>query len=278
MGIAKSGDPTMPRRKRSSYPSTYFHIINRAAGRITLFRTSQEYRAFLKVLREGLERHPVRLVSYCVLSNHWHLVMGPVGNDELSKVMHWVTATHAMRWRKRRKTVGQGPVYQGRFRALVKESPDALMSACRYVERNALSAGLVDRAQDWPWSSLTERLLDEPRVPLVDTPFLASSGWLDYVNVPRTLAERLGRPGTRKTKSVENRPVPHDVLGDVTEEPGGVGRGGEQGQRRGRLARRDDQDHADAHVESPKRLGFVKPARIAKPREQRRHRPTVAVK
>ena len=96
-----------------------------------MFQKRHDYRAFLQVLTEGLEKHPVRLVSYCLLSNHWHLVMGPMAHTQLSKMMQWVTVTHAVRWRHHTKTVGQGPVYQGRYTSVPVLS--ALSSVRRFV-------------------------------------------------------------------------------------------------------------------------------------------------
>src|SRR5690349_18838811 len=82
------------------------------------------------------------------------------------------------------------------------------METCRYVERSALRAGLVSAAQDWPWGSLAERLRFHTRLPLVSTPFLASSAWAEYVNAPRKLAGDLAPPVPFSAKSVENEHVP----------------------------------------------------------------------
>ena len=174
----------MPRRPRAVFAAGFFHVINRSIGKRPIFVNPRDYRAFLAVLNEGLQRHPTRLISYCVLANHWHLVVGPVGTNQLSQLMQWVGATHAQRWHRHRNTVGQGPVYQARFKSHSIEADAHLVRVCRYVERNALSAGLVRRAQDWPWCSLSERLLSTSSLPLVVTPFLASNAWIDYVNAP----------------------------------------------------------------------------------------------
>jgi putative transposase len=132
----------------------------------------------------GLERYPTRLISYCLMPNHWHLVMGPLDPDRLSTLLHWVTVTHAVRWHHHHQTVGLGPVYQNRFWSEPLTAADHLVAVCRYVERNALNAHLVSRAQDWPWSSLAERLHSGARLPVVRTPFLVSTAWVDYVNTP----------------------------------------------------------------------------------------------
>jgi putative transposase len=181
----------MPRRPRSAATPAYFHVINRAAAKVPLFVRPRDYRDFLAILREGLTRHPVPVISYCLMANHWHLVIGPTGTLLLSQLMHWVSTTHAVRFRRRHDSVGTGPVYQGRFKAKQIEDAASLIRTCRYVERNALTAGLVHRAQDWPWSSLSDRRQATQRVPLRGADFLASDVWVDHVNQRVTLAETL---------------------------------------------------------------------------------------
>jgi putative transposase len=185
---------------------------------VPIFRRSTDYRAFLAVLREGLARSPVRLVAYCVLSNHWHLVVEPLGTKGLTDLMHWVTATHAIRWHHHHKSVGHGPIYQGRFHAYPLAGGADLVRVCRYVERNALRARLVSRAQDWPWCSLAERLRPDPQVPLVRAAFLASAAWIDYVNATVYEQERIDECLARTDHDVETRDV---AAADVARAPAG---------------------------------------------------------
>jgi putative transposase len=175
----------MPRRARSTHTATYFHVINRSAGRRVLFSQRADYRSFLAILGEGLTRHPVRLIAYSLMPSHWHLVMGPTDTNSLSRCLHWVTATHAVRIRKFGHSVGDGPVYQGRFTSMEIPAVGDLMRVCRYVERNALQARLVRRSQDWPWGSLAERLQPTAGLQMVTTPFLTSRAWVEYVNSVR---------------------------------------------------------------------------------------------
>jgi putative transposase len=180
----------MPRRQRVANSPGYFHVTNRRAGRGTLFHSRSDYRAFIEIVDDGLAVHPVPLVAYCLMPNHWHFVMGPVDPHGLSRLMHWVTMTHAVRWHHHRRSVGLGPVYQNRFWSGQLSDADHFVSTCRYVERNALAAKLVPRAQDWPWSSIAERLQQNPRLPIAKTPFLLSPTWLEFVNTPRASDER----------------------------------------------------------------------------------------
>ena len=265
----------MPRRPRYRSAPGCFHVLNRSVRKETLFRRPPDYRAFLDVLAAGLERHPIRLIAYCVMPNHFHLVLGPSDPPAVSQLMHWVCSTHARRLHRYRKTMGQGPVYQGRFKSVGVDGADELVRVCRYVERNALRAGLVRRAQDWPWCSLSERLQPTTSLPLVTAPFLEHEGWIGYVNAPLTARERLAaRPGSARAKTVENEPVP---LCDSPDSPGGLLGGVEGGHDGVGVGRGDDQDQADAHVERPKHLVLVQAARLLQPRKEWRNRPAAAV-
>jgi putative transposase len=181
----------MPRLHRRALVAPFFHVTNRSVRREALFLKPLDYRAFLSALAEGLERHPVKLLAYCLMPNHWHLVLEPRGTGMLSSFMQWVTSTHAARWNRHRKTTGQGPVYQGRFFSRPVDFSADLVRVCRYVERNALKARLVARAQDWPWGSLAERFHPEPRVPLRHAAFLLSPSWVEYVNADGSLEEQI---------------------------------------------------------------------------------------
>jgi putative transposase len=208
----------MPRRPRAEAATGFYHVVNRSVRKEPLFTQPHDYKTFLGVLRDGVTRYRAPLIAYCVLQNHWHLLVGPLGKRQLSEVMQWVTATHAVRWHRARGTTGQGPVYQGRFTSTPLDDIAALVPMSRYVERNAKSAGLVERAEDWPWCSLAQRCLGQNRVPLRAAAFLTSVTWINYVNATitrRELAREEGRgPSTQRphgrrssvpksTKSVE---------------------------------------------------------------------------
>jgi len=261
----------MPRRARSLLSECYVHVINRSAHNVALFERSKDYRDFLRILREGLDRYPVRVVAYCLMSNHWHLVLAPVGSAVLSRLMHWVSTTHAVRFHKRRSTRGHGPVYQGRFKSHPIEGLGHLLRVIRYVERNALAANLVARAEDWPWGSLADRQRSAPAVPLKGAAFLSSRAWIDQVNASHVMDEAPRRPVPGRRRSVENRPVP---LRDLADDPG-AGKGGE---KRGRVGGRRGNHEAHAHVERAKHLRVIKLPRAPQPLEQGRNRPTLAIK
>ena len=144
----------MPRRPRISTGGLAYHVLNRRVGRVRLFDKPADYLAFEKILYEAHERAGIRIAAYCLMPNHWHLLLWPRDDGELSEVMRWITVTHTQRWHAHRQTSGSGPVYQGRFKSFPVQADEHFLTVARYVERNALRAKLVKRAEQWQWSSL----------------------------------------------------------------------------------------------------------------------------
>jgi len=175
----------MPRRLRQATGGLAYHVLNRAVGRARLFHKEADYAAFARVLEEAWLRLPTRLLGYCVMPNHWHLVLWPREDGELSEFLRWLTVTHTQRWHAHRHTAGTGPLYQGRFKSFPIQQDAHLLTVCRYVERNALRAGLVERAEAWPWSSLWRRQQVEPAPWLLEMaawPVQPPRDWVAAVN------------------------------------------------------------------------------------------------
>jgi len=106
------------------------------------FEKPADYEAFQRILAGGLERYDMRLLAYCMMPNHWHLLVWPKGDGDLSRFMAWVTLTHTQRWHAHRHSAGTGHVYQGRFKSFPVQEDEHFYSVCRYAERNALRANL----------------------------------------------------------------------------------------------------------------------------------------
>ena len=181
----------MPRRLRECDGNIIYHVLNRAVGRGTLFNKKQDYEAFEQVLAETVERSSTRLLSYAVMPNHWHLLVWPREDGELSEVMRWLSVTHTQRWHAHYHTAGTGPLYQGRFKSFPVQSDEHFLTVARYVERNALRANLVKRAQDWQWSSLWRRCQRDKSLTdfLAKWPIATPTDWLRRVNRPLTKGE-----------------------------------------------------------------------------------------
>src|ERR1017187_6062285 len=134
----------MARKPRFSPGGLAYHVMNRTWGKIDLFEDAGDYAAFEKVLVEAIEREKsVRLCAYCLMPNHFHLVLWPKQDGQLSRFMQWVSMTYAARWHAHRDSGGRGHLFQSRFKSFPIQQDGHFLKVCRYVERNALRAKLV---------------------------------------------------------------------------------------------------------------------------------------
>jgi putative transposase len=171
----------MPRSRRQSYADVVYHVINRANARDQIFHAPADYTAFETVLLQAKRRVDVRVLAYCVMPNHWHLVLQPRVDDQLPAFMRWLTMTHTQRWHGFHGTVGSGHLYQGRYKSFPVETGSHFLAVCRYVERNAMRAGLVVRAEHWRHGSLWRRQAGETAW-LDGWPVTRPADWLRCVN------------------------------------------------------------------------------------------------
>jgi len=172
----------MPIRLRAGSGNVVFHVLNRGARRGQLFYQAADYCAFLRVLVEAQARIAVRILCFILMPNHWHLILWPEQDDDLTDFVQWFTMTHALRWHRAKGTPGTGAVYQGRFRAIPVQNDPHFLTVCRYVERNASRAGLVARAEDWPWSSAWTGTSPGPRPLLAAWPVERPACWPEWLN------------------------------------------------------------------------------------------------
>src|SRR3989338_8232064 len=147
----------MARLLRADVGGIVYHIINRANTRARIFNTDKEYKQFEQILKEGQERDTMRILAYCIMPNHWHLVLYPKKDGDMSVFMGWITNTHTRRWHTVHKSIGSGHLYQGRYKSFPVETDPYLLKLIRYVKRNPFRARLVKRAKNGKWSGLWRR-------------------------------------------------------------------------------------------------------------------------
>jgi putative transposase len=181
----------MPRRLRQATGGIVYHVLNRGVGRMKLFDKPADYEAFEHIVQQTIERTETRVLSYCLMPNHWHFLLWPRADGELSEVMRWLTVTHTQRWHAHRRSAGTGPVYQGRFKSFPVQSDEHFLTVARYVERNAVRAKLVQRAEDWRWGSLWQRAQEDTPLAklLARWPVARPPDWQRRVNRALTPAE-----------------------------------------------------------------------------------------
>ena len=172
----------MPRRRRIVEPFSVQHVINRGNARQAVFRDPEDYEEFICLLGHAVERFDVSLLAYCLMPNHWHLVVCPATSHALFACMHWLTSTHVRRTHMRRGTTGLGHIYQERYRNVIVQDESQFLILCRYVEGNALNAGLVERAELWPYCSLSRKSTRDGGQLLARWPVPRPDNWLAILN------------------------------------------------------------------------------------------------
>lgn len=177
----------MPRPPRNIVPGLYYHLISRAIDGATVFLRPADYDEFLSLMRRAQSRNGLALAAACVMPNHIHLVAAADDHRSITLWLQWLLATYGHRFNDRAGRAGH--IWQGRYKAFPIQHDEHLLTVLRYVERNALRAGLVIRAEDWPWGSLAWRLGRAPGPQLSVPPVTLPSNWTDYVNASQTPAE-----------------------------------------------------------------------------------------
>ncbi len=177
----------MPRTARASIGRICYHVLNRGNARQDVFHEDEDYQGFTELIGDACDRVPMRVLAWCLMSSHFHLVLWPRGDGELSRWMQWLLTSHVRRYHSRYNSSGH--VWQGRFKAFPIQHDQHLLTVMRYVESNPIRAGLVRRAERWPWSSLAA--LSRSVVPsfLRRGPVARQDDWVRWVNQPQSEAE-----------------------------------------------------------------------------------------
>jgi putative transposase len=173
----------MPRVARGLADGHIYHIINRGNGRQQVFHGEGDYRSFVELLEQAGERHPVGLLAWCLMPNHFHLLVRPEQASDLSKWMQWLMTSHVRRYHQYHRTSGH--VWQGRFKSFIVQEDKHLFTVIRYIEANPVRAGLAPSARDWRWSShrgrtgLEKDVTESPALPM-------PTDWTRYVDQAMT--------------------------------------------------------------------------------------------
>ncbi|MGH8104187.1 MAG: transposase [bacterium] len=143
---------SVPRTARDSVGGLCYHLLNRGNRRARVFHSPGDYRDFVPLMGQACTRLPMRILAYCLIPNHFHLVLWPHKGGDLGRWLQWLMTTQVRRHHLRHRSSGH--LWQGRFKAFPIQEDEHLLTVLRYVEANPPRAGLVSRAQDWEWSSL----------------------------------------------------------------------------------------------------------------------------
>ncbi|MEK9185137.1 MAG: transposase [Patescibacteria group bacterium] len=175
--------------------NTIYHVLNRANARVPIFQSESDYQLFLKTLIEAWEQSGMRILAFVIMPNHWHLVLYPQEEGELSQFMSWLTNTHVKRWQSAHNLVGTGHLYQNSYKVFPVETDTYCLNVIRYIESNPFRAKMVDRAEKWRWSSLwiREKGSSKQKKMLADWPIIIPENYLSFVNeqIPKELTDSI---------------------------------------------------------------------------------------
>ena len=175
----------MARKNRFAPPDLTYHVVNRGNDRKIVFRQDLDYIAFMELLAGGVRKFNVLVFGYCLMPNHFHLLMEPRAVGALSAFMEWVTGRYACAFRRQTGTLGHGHVFQRRFWNAAISDDLAFVSVLRYIEANPVRASLVPEADLWPWSSFTDRATRARKI-LSSLPLALPPRWSELVNAKQS--------------------------------------------------------------------------------------------
>jgi len=167
--------------------------------RMQVFDDSEDYEYFIELLKTGLKKEGIELHSFCLMPNHFHLLVVPTREGSLSRFMQWVMTSHVRNYHKKNKTSGH--VWQGRYKSFIVQEDSYYITVMRYIEANALRAKLVKRAEDWLYGSLHVRKEKDTTLLCKNTIELPED-WIEYVN------ERMKPSELKRVRNSVNRQAP----------------------------------------------------------------------
>ena len=173
----------MPRSARRIVPAGFYHVTAHGTGNELIFLDDDDRTWFLTVLTRLVKRESWLCLAYCLMSNHYHLVLR-VSEATLSRGMGWLNGLYAQAFNKRHKR--RGHLFDSRYRLTFIETEEHLAEACRYAVLNPVRAGLCTHPDDWVWSSYRataglDRAPDCLSLSVINELFGPSSRYVEYV-------------------------------------------------------------------------------------------------
>jgi len=190
----------MPRAPRHAPGDHLFHVLNRKNGDGNLYDTASCYRTFLHFVGEVAAIDRMRILAYCLMPNHWHMLLWPRADGDLARFVQRLTLRHSYAWHSRHGSHGRGHLYQSRYKSFVILDEAYLLTVCRYIERNPVRAKLVDHPAAWRWSSARVHLAttesglngsaEDFLAPILEPlPIALPSDWKNWLDQPQSDAE-----------------------------------------------------------------------------------------
>lgn len=159
----------MPRPLRIEFKDAWYHVMNRGAAHKNIFNTDQQRLLFLNLLREASLYYNLEVHAYCLMDNHYHLLINtPQGN--LSQGMRHINGIYTQKFNLTENI--DGPLFRGRYRAILVEDDTYLLQVSRYIHLNPVDVGLVVHPENYPWSSYKDYISKSPQTPWLRIHFI----------------------------------------------------------------------------------------------------------
>ncbi len=172
----------MPRRQVIFQADNYYHIYNRGNNRQLIFFERDNYLYFLRQLKKHLIPNSVDIIAYCLMPNHYHLLVY-LKTDHFSKLMQAFSLSYTKAINKRHERLGS--LFQGRFQAIHVDGEEYLLHLTRYIHLNPVKANLVEKAEDWEFSSYQEyidlRKGSLPKIDIIRSQFHSADDYSKFV-------------------------------------------------------------------------------------------------
>lgn len=140
----------MSRPLRIIYEGAWYHVMNRGSRGATIFYRNEDYQRFIDLLCESSRMWQVRIAAYCLMSNHYHLLLQTL-QANLPRCMRHINGIYTQRYNRMYNSEGQ--LFRGRYKAILIDADSYLLELVRYIHRNPLRVGIVNRLDDYAWSS-----------------------------------------------------------------------------------------------------------------------------
>jgi putative transposase len=172
----------MPRSARGLVGNSYYHVINRGNGQQRIFHKDSDFAVLISLFEDAREKYSVKVYAYCLMPDHFHLLVKPAIAGDLSRWMQWLMTSHVRRYHRRYGTSGH--IWQGRFKCFIVKEDEHLLAVTRYIEGNPVRSGMVESALEWRWSSHAVRVTTFGVLPVDSLPLDLPDSWTEYVDMP----------------------------------------------------------------------------------------------
>lgn len=161
----------MPRPLRLASETQIYHVMARGNRRTVIFHDKEDKKRFINIILNKKKEDSFRLFAYCIMDNHYHLLIKEE-NEELATIMKMINSSYATYYND--KYEGIGHVFQDRYRSEPVSNDEYLLGVTRYIHNNPKKAGIINRLQDYPWSSYEQYVYYKQSNDLVDANYILS--------------------------------------------------------------------------------------------------------